>query len=128
MALTKEAFSPTDATRIERIDVPELGDCCYLRVLSARDRDAYEVSMYDGETWKPDNLSARLLVLCLCDEDGVKLFDNAGEGAKVLGDMPGSLIKPLFQKCRDINGMGTEALEQAVKNSEGTTDSDSNTD
>ena len=81
--------------RTERIEVPEMGDHCFLRVMSARVRDAYEESVFDGETRNTDNLGARLVVRCLCDESGELLFGDAKEGEEVLGNMPTTVIERL---------------------------------
>ena len=113
--------------RVEKVDVPELGDFCYLRVLTARERDAFDQSTGDPLTKKltVDNITARLVVLCLCNEKGVRLYNN-GEASHV-GDMPTTVIELLYNESRRINGMLPEAVEDAAKNSEETPDSSSST-
>ena len=127
MALDRGRFVPSK-TQVEKIDVPELEDCCFLAVLTAKERDGYDASVFNGVKRNIDNLSARLVVLCLCDEQGSRLFDNVVEGAKTLGEMPTTIIERLYLECRRINEMTPAAIEDAAKNSETTAGSSSSTD
>ena len=103
--------------KVEKVEVTELGDHCFLRVMSAKNRDAYDASVFDGETRNVGNLSARLVARCLCDEDGKLIFDNRGLGEKTLGDAPTNVVEFLYHECRRVNGMGQKAVEEAAKNS-----------
>jgi len=113
--------------RVEKVNVPEIGDSCYLRVMTARERDAYDMSQGDPLTRKVnlEHITARLLVRCLCDEEGERLY--ADDELDQIGNMPSTVTEPLFNECRRINGMTAAAVEDAVKNSEATPGDSSST-
>ncbi len=128
--LTKVDFEAyrESKVRVKRVDVPELNGACFIRVLPARERDAYDTSINDGVHRDVTNCSARLVVLCLCDESGQPLFDDIAAGEQLLGDSFTLMVDPLFFECRSFNRIGGAALEEAVKNSEPTGESASSTD
>lgn len=112
----KDAFTPDKYVKIVKVDVPELGGECCLRVMSAREKDNYDLSINDGKRQNLENICARLVVRCLCDESGKLIFENRAEGEKTLGDMPHDVIERLFEECRKINGMMEKSVEDAAKN------------
>lgn len=106
-----------------RVEVPALGRCCWVRVLSAA-----EVEDLAGSVFKLDddgspvfNLAGqrgRVVALCACDEKGHRLFvdDDAAE----IGRMPTTHVDPIFEAAQAANGMGGKARkagEEARKNS-----------
>ena len=104
----------------EVVDVPEWDGKIRLRGLSARDRDEYEQSLLevgrDGTTRVKkhhDNVRASLVVRCLVDENGERLFTDDEIGA--VGTLDGAVINRLWQKARELSGMGEEAEEQAAE-------------
>jgi hypothetical protein len=86
---------------------------CYLKPMTSRDRDAYEASVagIDGKR-DLDNLRARLVAKCLCDESGDLICKNAKHEG-ILGGLPSIVIRDLFERAAELNGM--EALEEAGK-------------
>ena len=126
--LTKDDFerAALDKPRMEKVTIPGIGEV-FIRVLSARARDGFDASVFDGETRNVDNLSARLVVLCLCDETGKVLFPDARAGAATLGNMPTAIIEMLYNQCRALNGIGVANVAALAKNSAATTESDSST-
>jgi len=115
--LGKDAFTPDKYVKVVKVNVPELGGEVCLCVMTARQKDNYDLSINDGKRQNLENICARLVVRCLCDEQGVHLFgDNIAEGERVLGDMPYPVIERLFEKCREINGMAESSVEDAAKN------------
>ncbi|HUT92367.1 MAG TPA: hypothetical protein VMY37_22925 [Thermoguttaceae bacterium] len=117
MALTREQFDSLRPT-IKEIEVSELGGTACIRTISARARDAYDNSINDGVRRDFDNISARLVCLCLCDDSGNLMFPDPVEGARVIAEWPSPVVERLFYACRDLNRMGRDALEEAAKNSE----------
>jgi hypothetical protein len=88
---------------------------CYLKPMTSRDRDAYEASVagIDGKR-DLDNLRARLVAKCLCDESGVLMCKNQ-KHEHILGDLPSIVIRDLFDKCAELNGMDADAVDEAGK-------------
>ena len=121
--LTKEDFEKAadQQAKVEKHQLTELHGECYLRVLNGRERDAYDASVFDGATRNVDNLSARLLAVCLCDDKGKPLFDNPTAGAAKIGRLPSPIVERLFNVARKLNGMGADNVEELAKNSDATT-------
>lgn len=131
MALTKADFlaAAEKPREIEPIDVPQLGGTVYVRAMTGIERDAWEKSLVviRGKKVTPstDNVRARLLVRCLCGEDGALLF---GEGdALALGGLPASILAPLYDKAQKLNGVGDAEIEELGKDSAPAAGSDSPT-
>jgi predicted DNA binding protein len=107
--------------------IPEWkGRTVWVRTLHASERDAYLASLRDvkrdrrGVTIvdRTANGSARLAVLCLCDEQGRRLF--ADDDAAELGLKSSAALDRITDVAARLNRLNTEALEEAEKNSETT--------
>lgn len=119
MALSREQIFGIKDAKVERVEVPEWGDCVHVRTLSARERDSFEASTIkvkkDGSTTRDlANLRGRLAALVICDERGVPLFseDDAGQ----LGDRSVCAIERILKVARKLNGLDEEAVEEAKGN------------
>jgi len=120
MALSKEEiFGLCDRKpTVEVVNVPDAGEF-RIRVMGGADRDSFEASNYttdDKGKLKPDlrNVRARLLVRCLCNEAGERLFTDAD--APKLGKMASSLAVPLYDRCRKLNKLDDKDVDDAEKN------------
>lgn len=114
--LSKEAFTsggldlPT-----ERVEVPELGSDNYVIVkgLTGAQRDAYEKAMWitrGGKRILADNVRAKLIVKCLVDETGTRMYQDSD--AEAVGKVRGDVLERIFDACRRVSGMSDEALEE----------------
>ena len=131
MVLTREQLESGVANMVKVMEVPlpELVGSAWIRILPATVRDAYDQSRFT-EDGKPiaDNISGRLVCLCLCDEDGEPLYPDVVEGAAIIAKWPTPVVERLFIAARTFNLMGTNDLEQAAKNYEPDPDSSSSID
>ncbi len=100
---------------IEAVEVPEWGGWVNIRSLSARERDLFEESI-GAEEGKQNlvNLRARLVVLCLCDEDGGRIFQDGQ--AEELGAKNAQVISRLFDLARKLSGMTDADVKELEKN------------
>jgi hypothetical protein len=127
VALTREFFDGLKR-EVSEVAILNANDKACIRTMSGRERDAYDASINDGKNQNFDNMSARLVVRCLCDEQGELLFPDPATGAETIGEWPTSIVDPLFDACRDLNHMKRGAVEEAAKNSEPSPDDSSSTD
>lgn len=101
----REKILATRTARIEPVEIPEWGETVYVRVMSGRERDNYEREQWElsknGAEF--DNFRCRLLVKCLCDPTGKRLFEDAD--AEALGQQPADIIRRLFDRAAQINGL-----------------------
>lgn len=99
-----------------------------VRGSTAAERDAYEESLYSVELNDKDeavskrnftNAKARLVVQCIIDRNGKRVFPVEGEEkvAAALGQKSAGAINDLFQKITDLSGMSKKAKAVLEKNS-----------
>jgi hypothetical protein len=100
----------------EVVEVPEWGLKVTIRGLSAKERDEYfmgQAVIRDGQTVGLDrsNATARLLVLCIRDDDGELVFGP--EHVDVLGAKSAAATERLSKVALRLSGIG-EQNEQAL--------------
>lgn len=102
---------PTATVKVAGID-----GLVSLRGLSASDRDLWEQEVFSQRDIKKGvkNIRASLVVRCLTDEAGVRLFTDA-EIAEV-GAMPANVIDKLYEHCQRLSGLGAKDAEELEKN------------
>lgn len=115
-----------DDLTIERVHVPEWGGDVFVRAMGGAARDAWEAEQYqlgagdDEDEGKAvgflRNLRARLLVRCICDEDGELVFSEGQ--AEELGRKSAAAISRLFEVARRLNGITKEDEAELAGNSE----------
>ena len=93
-----------------------------LREMSGTDRDKFEIAAFkedaDGVRHvQPLHLRARMVALCLVDENSVRLYAD-DEIDELSDELPASVIAVLFVAAQKLNGLGADAIEAAAKNSE----------
>jgi hypothetical protein len=116
-----EILTHTDLP-FEDVYVPEWSGSVRVRGLSGKDRDAYEASTVIMRTGKGgrleqgrdlDNLRAKLIVRCLVDDNGDRLFHD-GEYDTV-GALSGAILARLWDTASKLSGLGDEDLEELVR-------------
>lgn len=104
--------------KIEQVKTPEFGEgtTVCVRELTGDERDLFDQLVTDREG-KLRGLRAELVAIGLCSESGESLGFTAAE-VKQLGEKSGAAIDRMFERIRDLSGMGPDAHEEAVKNSQ----------
>jgi len=117
MILGKEDIIARDDLAIEDIETPEWSGIVRLRTLTGTERDAYEASIFKpGGKSDYNNLRAKLLVKCIVDDKGKRVFkDNEID---LLGNKSASVLDRLFARAQKLNGMGAKDAEEILKNLE----------
>ncbi|MDE8535508.1 hypothetical protein PZC41_14465 [Staphylococcus aureus] len=118
--LTREGILKLVQFVPHEVTVPGVEGTFLMRAMTSRERDDYEASTLDANgnvdvTRFTHNMRANLVARCLVDDGGKLLFPNGG--AEELGNLPASIIAPLFEKAQVINGMVNkdEDIEDALK-------------
>ncbi|QVQ51299.1 hypothetical protein J4H86_21135 [Spiractinospora alimapuensis] len=126
--LSAEEIEAADDRQHRDEEVPEWGGTVRVVGLSGTDRDAYEAAMVDNKgkaaSIRLANFRAKLVVKCLVDEEGRRLFGD--DKAKVLGQKNGAVVDRLFDIARELSGMGKDAVAEGKENS-GSDPSDAST-
>jgi hypothetical protein len=105
MTISRAAIlaKPTILDR-EEIHVPAWGESVWVRCLTVSERDALEIAWAKDRT----DFRARLLVACVCDENGIDIFEY-GDIARV-GEFPSPVMVPLADLALRLNGFTREEL------------------
>ncbi|MGE4297039.1 MAG: hypothetical protein AB7E47_03330 [Desulfovibrionaceae bacterium] len=111
----KQAILNVDDLPREAVEVKAWGVTVYLRPMTGTERDAYEAVVFktDG-TMKREDMRAELLVRCLVDASGNRLFGD--DEVAALGGKNSAVLCPLFLKAQRINGIGVGSDEEMEKN------------
>ena len=115
MTLNAEQILAAQDIPSETIDVPEWGGKVVVRGLSAAEKDAYDRAIVQvdskGNTTigRLDNIRALLVVRCLVDEDGERLFKDSQ--ARELGEKSSAVVGRLWRIATRLSGMSAEEAE-----------------
>lgn len=98
--------------------IPELGKTFFVRIISGKERDAYEQSLVRGRGTNSSidarNMRAKLAALTLANADGSRMFKDTD--ASRLGDLPAKVLERIFDRSRKINGLTEEDTDDALGN------------
>jgi hypothetical protein len=116
--LGRNAILEADDLKTEDIPVPEWGGEVRIRMLTGEERDAYEASMVelkkDGSAKaNRDNVRARLLILCIVNEQGEQMFNKAD--IKLLGRKSAKALERVINKVNEMNGISEKDIEELAE-------------
>jgi hypothetical protein len=133
MALSRDAILGAVDVQIEKHFVPEWGDEVIIRGLTGDELDAFQGSVrqfrptFDGKGMEAvliqEGMRAKLLVKCLVDEAGERLFTD--QDAPALGAKNGAVIDRLYDIASRLSGLSEEEKAEMEGNSEAATDDSS---
>ena len=102
----------------EKISVPQWGGDIFVRTLTGTERDDFEQSCITSKGKNKDmnlkNIRARLCVLCICEEDGTRLFD--ARDVESLGKKSASALDLIFAVAQRLNGLAGEDVVELAGN------------
>lgn len=122
--LSKAQILAADKKKTKEVPVREWGGSVMLQELSAAERDLWEAESFitepgeDGEAvarFNPKQARARLVVRCLVDDKGKRLFQD-DEVASV-GSLSASSVQKLFEAARALNAISASDIEELEGNS-----------
>lgn len=104
------------APKIKGVFCEAFGKTVYLRAMSAAEKDDWFFQIVDVAKKKEEysNMTARLLVRCLCDGGGNLLFKPTD--AETLGKADAGTLVVLFEEASELCGLTAKAVEGAAKN------------
>lgn len=124
--LTREQILGTADLLHEDVAVPEWGGSVRVQMLTGAERDAFEQEIVVRQGKKTQmnlaNVRARLVALCMVDDEGQRVFGEAD--VKALGKKSALALNRVFEVAQRINGLTPEDMEELAGNS-GSDQSDS---
>ena len=113
--LTKDAIVNADDLETEDVKVPEWGGIVRVKMMTAQERDDYELSIYDDEQNKrAENVRARLCASVMINEKGKKIFNF--KEVKSLGSKSARAVNRVFMVAKRLNAIGDEEVKELEKN------------
>lgn len=126
MALSRDGILGAVDVQTEKVFVKEWGDDVIVRGLTGDELDAYQGSIrqfrrtLDGKGMEPvlvhEGMRAKLLVRCLVDEAGERLFRDGD--ASELGAKNGAVIDRLYDVASRLSGLSEDEQEALEGNSD----------
>lgn len=126
--LSPEQILDQDDLPCEDFYVPEWNGSVRLKTLTGAERDEFEASMIiqkgNKQSVNMKNLRAKLVSLCIVDENGNRLF--RGDAITKLGMKSSRALDRINEKCQEMNGLSDKDVEELTEGfgegpSEGTT-------
>lgn len=118
MSLRDQILDFTDLPS-EDVTVPEWGGMTvHVRGLTAAERDAFEADSITGRGRNRDvnlrNIRARLVVRCLVDDDGARVFGD--DDVDALGGKSAAALNRLFDVASRLSGLSDADVEELAGN------------
>lgn len=117
--LKRDAILKADDLPTEIVSVPEWGGEVTVKGLTGKQRDAYEMQVFQfnkknsSVDWKRENMRAKLIVLSCVDEDGSLLFEESD--IQALGEKSSSAIDRIFEVAQRLSGITKKDVEELEK-------------
>jgi hypothetical protein len=114
--ITREEFLAKPDLNPVEVPIPALGGSVWVRTMSTRQRDDYDLDQGETKTARREDIRARILVFTVCDEEGNLLFKP--EDKTRISDLFADRTQPLFEEALKVNNIFKADVEEAEKNSE----------
>lgn len=114
--LSREAILGAIDLVVEKVSVPEWGGCVHVRVMTGRERDAFETSMPSSEdkAVRYQDMRARLVALAICDASGQRLFDLSD--IEALTKKSASALDRVFEVAARLNHLTERDQKELIEN------------
>jgi len=120
MALNRNDILKASDIKFEKVNVPQWGGDVMVYGMSGAERDSFEASVVNMYGLTPvtnvRNIRAKLCVLTIRDENGVRLFTD--DDAAELGKKSADVLDRLFAISQHLSGISKADVEALAKNSE----------
>jgi len=114
MSFSRDDFLGYTSVEVKAVDVADLG-AGYVRVMSGKERDAFEASLVSDDSDPiTQQIRARLVVACLCDKDGKTLLTP--DDLDAVNEKPSNILQEIADAAMAINKLRSGGDEEAEKN------------
>lgn len=115
--LSRDQILSADDLPTRDIAVPEWGGTVRLRTLTGAERDAFEADSIQqkGGERKVNlyNARARLLSLCIVDDNGGRIFSDSD--VKALGRKSSRVMDRLVEECQKLNRISESDMDELTE-------------
>jgi hypothetical protein len=110
----RDSILAADDSHRTKVDVPEWGTSLYVRDMSGGERDQWEMVAFKDGKVSPEHFRAKLLVRCLCDEQGQRVFQDSDTEA--LSAKSATVLARLYEVAARVNGLTQGDVDELTKN------------
>lgn len=110
--ISKETLLSSCKRKIEKVNVPLDGGHVFVRSMTAKERDDYELASL--ETGNNNSSRVMMLLHTVCDKDGELIFSE--DDIALIGEMDGAIVQPIYNKAVDLAYITKEDIEELEKN------------
>lgn len=119
--LNKDQILAADDIKYKIVEVPEWGGEVRVKGLTGTERDEFEAKSIQTKNGQRkenlENFRARLVALCVVDEDGRRLFVSPFDVAQ-LGRKSVAALQRVFNACQELNALTDEDVEDLTEDFE----------
>src|SRR3972149_8075848 len=112
--LLREQILEQNDIKIEKVFVEEWGDSVFIKVMTTKERDAFENSLDVDSPDKEKSLKAKLAVRCICDDKGNTLFND--KDIPALEAKSGIALNVIASFASKLNKLRRVDIEELIKN------------
>jgi hypothetical protein len=113
--MLKTKILSADDIKFQTVPVPEWDTTLRVYVMTGAERDAFESGVLAvSPDRRQENMRARLLVHCLRDEQGTRIFEASD--ADALGAKSGAALSRLFDVAADLNRLTKAHQDELLGN------------
>lgn len=116
--LGKDQILSSQDLKTKKVNISEWGGDVIVKCMTGGERSSYDAEVYvgDGDKLELDkkNFRSKLLVRCLVDDKGERLF--ADEDFELIDKKSSKALDKIFVVARELNGIGVDEEEKLEKN------------
>lgn len=116
--LTRDQILQANDRPTKIVPVPEWGGDVIVRGLTGAQRDKFEQDSVERKGDKIEtnlvNMRARLVALCVVDENNQRLFQDGD--VKELGRKSAAALERVFDAARELSGLKTQDVTELAEN------------
>lgn len=99
---------------VRPVEVPELGETQYVRVMTGRQRDTFERMIGNREKGDADNLRATVAAWTWCDKDGDRIFTD--REVETVANLDSRVLHRIFDGAVAASALTAEEIEAVEGN------------
>lgn len=112
--LNKQDILDIKDIEIEKVEVPEWGGFVFVKGMTGMERDSFEASIVQqrGKDARVNmvNIRAKLAAQTICDEEGVRLFND--KDIHALGKKSANALQRVFDVAQKLSGITGDDVEE----------------
>ena len=111
--LTAEDILNAKDIQLERVPVPEWGGDVFVKATNGKEFSYLQAQIIErkgnNQRVNLENIQAKLVAICVCDESGERLFNLKQVG--LLAEKSSAALQRVFKVAQRLSGLGDDEIE-----------------